>query len=57
MDTQKTFEIVTNLGDDVLTHTVRALIEQSLHNKVITTLAKLFVMLCKDAPFSSVAPF
>ena len=55
--TQKTFEIVTNIGDDVLTHTVRALIEQSLHNEVITTLAKLFVMLCKDAPFSSVAPF
>ena len=55
--TQKTFEIVTTLGDDVLTHTVRALIDQTLHNKVITTLAKLFVMLCKDAPFSSVAPF
>ena len=24
--TQKTFEIVTNIGDDILTHTVRALI-------------------------------
>ena len=55
--TQKTFEVVTNIGDDVLTHTVRALIEQNLHKEVITTLARLFVMLCKDAPFSSVAPF
>ena len=55
--TQKAFEVVTSMGDDVLTHTVRALIEQNFHKQVITTLARLFVMLCKDAPFSPVAPF
>ena len=53
--TQKAFEVVTNIGDDVLTHTVRALIEQRFDKEVITTLARLFVMLCKDALFSSVA--
>ena len=49
--------MVTNICDDVLTHTVRALIEQRLDKEVITTLARLFVMLCKDAAFSSVALF
>ena len=57
MHTKKTLKYLQILVMMSSLHTVRALIEQSLHNKVITTLAKLFVMLCKDAPFSSVAPF
>ena len=40
--TQKTFEVVTDIDDDVLTHTVRALIEQRLPKEVIKTLARLF---------------
>ena len=53
--TQKTFEVVTNIG--VLALTVRALIEQRFDKEVITTLARVFVILCKDTAFSSVVPF
>ena len=41
----------------MLTHIVSALIEKRLHKEVITTLARFFLMFCKDAAWSSVLPF
>ena len=48
---------VRRIGDDILTQIVTTLIEQRLHKEVIRTLAKFFLMFCKDAAWSSVLPF
>ena len=45
------------IGYDILTQIVTTLIEQILHKEVIRTLAKFFLMFCKDAAWSSAVPF
>ena len=49
-----TMNEVRRIGDDILTQIVTTLIEQRLHKEVIRTLAKFFLMFCKDAAWSSV---
>ena len=53
-ETQYTMNEVRRIGDDILTQIVTTLIEQRLHKEVIRTLAKFFLMFCKDAAWSSV---